>query len=132
MKGGTNERTDGRTDERKSPCVLQDFVPFGAAAQKGEEGENPHMCEIIGHRPLWGRCQKVLWPLTFSILMECTMHSADFETITLFFNTIDSLSFCDGNLIQCLHFCWPRYRLINQKQFFSFTEFKMMNPDTSL
>ena len=34
MKGGTNERTDGRTDEQKSPCVLQDFVPFGAAAQK--------------------------------------------------------------------------------------------------
>ena len=30
----TNERTDGRTDEQKSPCVLQDFVPFGAAAQK--------------------------------------------------------------------------------------------------
>ena len=28
-------QTDGRTDERKSPCVLQDFVPFGAAAQKG-------------------------------------------------------------------------------------------------
>ena len=25
-------RMDGRTDERKSPCVLQDFVPFGAAA----------------------------------------------------------------------------------------------------
>ena len=25
---------DKRTDERKSPCVLQDFVPFGAAAQK--------------------------------------------------------------------------------------------------
>ena len=32
--GQTNERTDRRTDERKSPCVLQDFVPFGAAAQK--------------------------------------------------------------------------------------------------
>ena len=30
-------RTEGWTDERKSPCVLQDFVPFGAAAQK-EEG----------------------------------------------------------------------------------------------
>ena len=29
--GGTDVRTDGRTD---SPCVLQDFVPFGAAAQK--------------------------------------------------------------------------------------------------
>ena len=23
-----------RTNERKSPCVLQDIVPFGAAAQK--------------------------------------------------------------------------------------------------
>ena len=33
-EGGTNERTNGRTDERKPPCVLQDFVPFGAAAQK--------------------------------------------------------------------------------------------------
>ena len=32
--GGTNGRTDERTDKRKSPCVLQDFVPFGAAAQK--------------------------------------------------------------------------------------------------
>ena len=28
-RGGTDVRTDGRTD---SPCVLQDFVPFGAAA----------------------------------------------------------------------------------------------------
>ena len=25
---------DRRTDEQKSPRVLQDFVPFGAAAQK--------------------------------------------------------------------------------------------------
>ena len=34
MKGGLmNERMD----ERKSPCVLQDFVPFGAAAQKAEK-----------------------------------------------------------------------------------------------
>ena len=32
--GGTNGRTDGRTDEIKSPCVLQDFVPFAATAQK--------------------------------------------------------------------------------------------------
>ena len=29
--GGTYIRTDGWTD---SPCVLQDFIPFGAAAQK--------------------------------------------------------------------------------------------------
>ena len=32
MRGG---RTNERTDEQKSLCVLQDFVPFGAAAQKG-------------------------------------------------------------------------------------------------
>ena len=32
--GGTDGRTDGRTD---SPCVLQDFVPFEAAAQKKGE-----------------------------------------------------------------------------------------------
>ena len=27
-------QTDEWNDERKSPCVLQDFVPFRAAAQK--------------------------------------------------------------------------------------------------
>ena len=32
--GRTDGRADGRTD---SPCVLQDFVLFGAAAQKGVE-----------------------------------------------------------------------------------------------
>ena len=40
MKGG-DKQTNKQTDERKSPCVLQDFVPFGAAAQKGrKEGRN--------------------------------------------------------------------------------------------
>ena len=38
-EGGTIERMykrmNGQTDEQKSPCVLQDFVPFGAAAQAG-------------------------------------------------------------------------------------------------
>ena len=34
--GGGDRRTNGRTNEQKSPCVLQDFVPFGAAAQKGD------------------------------------------------------------------------------------------------
>ena len=29
-----DERRNKRTNERKSPCVLQDIVPFGAAAQK--------------------------------------------------------------------------------------------------
>ena len=33
---GMNERTNERMD-RNSSCVLQDFVPFGAAAQKGKE-----------------------------------------------------------------------------------------------
>ena len=32
--GGTNKQTNKQTDERKSPCVLQDFVPFQAATQK--------------------------------------------------------------------------------------------------
>ena len=32
---GGDERTDKRMNERtKVPCVLQDFIPFGAAAQK--------------------------------------------------------------------------------------------------
>ena len=34
-----NGQMDGTTDERKSPCVLQDFVPFGAATQKLEQSE---------------------------------------------------------------------------------------------
>ena len=35
----TNKQTNERTDKQKSPCVLQDFVPFGAAAQKLEHGK---------------------------------------------------------------------------------------------
>ena len=38
-EGGTNKQTNKQTNERKSPCVLQDFVPFGTAAQKTGEGE---------------------------------------------------------------------------------------------
>ena len=35
MDGRTDKLTNERTNERtKVPCVLQDFVPFGAAAQK--------------------------------------------------------------------------------------------------
>ena len=30
--GQMDGRTDGRKDKQKSPCVLQDFVPYGAAA----------------------------------------------------------------------------------------------------
>ena len=48
MDGQTNERTNERT---KVPCVLQDIVPFGAAAQKDNA-----LCGIIGHMPLRGRC----------------------------------------------------------------------------
>ena len=36
LLGGTDKRTNKQTNKRKSPCVLQDFVPFGAAAQKGK------------------------------------------------------------------------------------------------
>ena len=37
---GGDGQTDERTDEQKFPCVLQDFVPFGAAAQKGRKERN--------------------------------------------------------------------------------------------
>ena len=33
-EGRTNGQTYKQTDATKSPCVLQDFVPFGIAAQK--------------------------------------------------------------------------------------------------
>ena len=33
-EGRTNGQTYKQTDAKKSPCVLQDFVPFGIAAQK--------------------------------------------------------------------------------------------------
>ena len=36
--GGTDGRTYGRTEIL--PCVLQDFVPFGSAAQKADEWKN--------------------------------------------------------------------------------------------
>ena len=31
--GGADGWTNGQTDKQKSPCVLQDFAPFGAPAQ---------------------------------------------------------------------------------------------------
>ena len=31
-------QTDARTNERRSPCVLRNFIPFGAAAQKAFVG----------------------------------------------------------------------------------------------
>ena len=34
MDKRTNGQIDGQNDKRKSPCVLQDFFPFRAAAQK--------------------------------------------------------------------------------------------------
>ena len=35
--GGEDGRTDKWTEEQQSPCILQDLVSFGAAAQKGTE-----------------------------------------------------------------------------------------------
>ena len=37
LRGPGGGLTNERTDEQKSHCVQQDFVPFGAAAQKEEE-----------------------------------------------------------------------------------------------
>ena len=39
MDGRTDKQTNRRMDEQKSRCVLQDFFPFGAAAQKKERKE---------------------------------------------------------------------------------------------
>ena len=40
LRMGRGGRTDGRMDGwTDSPCVLQDFVPFGAAAQKRKKKE---------------------------------------------------------------------------------------------
>ena len=40
--GPEGGQTNEQTDKQKSPCVLQDFVPFGAAAQK-------LCCVCVGH-----------------------------------------------------------------------------------
>ena len=57
-KGG-DERTERRKNRRLEipPCVLQDISPLGPLPKKKEE-KIPHMCESIGHQPLWGWCPK--------------------------------------------------------------------------
>ena len=40
-----DKRMDGQTNKRKFPCALQDFVPFGTAAQKDQR-----MVSLIGRR----------------------------------------------------------------------------------
>ena len=44
--------TDERKDKQKSSCILQDFVPFGAAAQK-EEQTSSTLLEIVMAVPHW-------------------------------------------------------------------------------
>ena len=45
-----DRRADKRKDEQKSPHVLQDFVPFRAAAQKGEKDDSKFRAQftVIG------------------------------------------------------------------------------------
>ena len=50
MGGRTDEWMDGRMDERKSPCVLQDIVPFGAAALLPITYNHQHMKQGNGYR----------------------------------------------------------------------------------
>ena len=90
--GGTDGWTDEWTDEWKSPCVLQDFVPFGAAAQKGKqekkkeerkEGRNSESKryvqtdmfnpeQSIDHREYLAWAELVLGQLK-SLLIECQL-----------------------------------------------------------
>ena len=48
MSGG-NGRKDGVTEKQKSPCVLQDFVPFGAAAQKTDGWADGRTYRSVGN-----------------------------------------------------------------------------------
>ena len=51
MRGGqTDERSNKRKDGRKSPCVLQDFVSYGAAAQKKEKRREKRRTRAIQGR----------------------------------------------------------------------------------
>ena len=59
----TNRQTNGQTDEQKSPCVLQNFVPFGEAAQKGRferfrDYEGTHEVKSLKTAPLTMRIKK--------------------------------------------------------------------------
>ena len=43
--------------------IWQNLAKLGGGTEKEEKKEKeeekiPHMCESIGHRPLWGRCPK--------------------------------------------------------------------------
>ena len=70
---GGDEQTDERTDERtneKSPCVLQDFVPFGAAAQKGEMCDLTFVCEW-NIRTFVIFCDEQVWPIKVSSYFLC-------------------------------------------------------------
>ena len=48
--GMTAGRTDREMDRQKSPCVLQDFVPFGAAALLPLTPIHNHLKQGNGYR----------------------------------------------------------------------------------
>ena len=53
MNGHTVKRTNGQTDKRTNvPCVLQDIVPFGAAAQKAHYLGDFLIFSLLG--AIWG------------------------------------------------------------------------------
>ena len=81
---GTDGWTDGRTDEQKSPCVLQDFVPFGAAAllpltpiyNHAEQGNGYRWPHIALGRPVFIVLAPVISTLDSiycTILLEATL-----------------------------------------------------------
>ena len=66
MNEQTNKQRNEQTNERKSPCNLQDIVPFGAAAQKILDN-NAHFEENVefGHlRPFLAYFWPVLAPVS--------------------------------------------------------------------
>ena len=109
--GRGHEWTNGQTDKRKSPCVLQDFVPFGAAAQKGaslglgvsyiENNENPsiglgdRIClSIIQHQQLLSRtyvCRQALWTISLLKTRNSYKNWWDSETTSNFWANATNL-----------------------------------------
>ena len=62
--------------DRNSPCALQDFVPFGAAAQKGEEEKRNYDFFLTAISRFYGG------KTTLEVLMKVLVRQFDRPMIT--------------------------------------------------
>ena len=82
MQGqGGDGRTNERTNKRKSPCVLQDFVPFRAAAQKRKLKISLLWASVLGRTKAQSNdrekasfsldlCECALWSFSLFIVIQ--------------------------------------------------------------